>query len=195
MMNLDPQKTFVPEPMRFRFSVDEYYKMIELGLIKDYEKAEIIDGEMVKKMSIGDRHAWVMDMLLRLLIRALGDEILVRSQNPLRLGDFDEPEPDIVLADLTKYDGKRHPRPAETLIVMEVSDTSLRYDRDKKLPLYAAAEIPEVWIVNLPNDLIEVHQNPAVGIYQTVKIYRPGEIVESSVLPELRPEVDSILSM
>ncbi len=194
MMNLDAQKIFIPEPMRFRFSVDEYYKMIELGLIKDYEKAEIIDGEMVKKMSIGDRHAWVMNMLLRLLIRALGDEILVRSQNPLRLGDFDEPEPDIVLADLTKYDGKRHPRPAETLIVMEVSDTSLRYDRDKKLPLYAQAEIPEVWIINLANNLIEVHQKPAVGIYQTVKIYRPGEIVESSVLPDLRPEVDAILS-
>lgn len=184
----------VPQPARLRFSVDEYYKMYELGLLKDFERSEIIDGELITKMGIGDRHAAVVDFLNRFFIKNLGDEIVVRIQNPLRLNDFDEPEPDIVLADLTKYDGKRHPRPAETLIVVEVSDTTLRYDRDRKLPLYAEAEIPEVWIVNLPNNLIELHQQPTVGIYQTVKIFRPGETVESSILTELKPSVDAILA-
>ncbi|CAN5488771.1 Uma2 family endonuclease [soil metagenome] len=183
-----------PQPVRLRFSVDEYYKMYELGLIRDFERSEIIDGELIRKMGIGDRHAAIVDFLARFFIKNLSDKILVRIQNPLRLNDFDEPEPDFVLADLTKYDGKRHPRPAETLIVIEVSDTSLRYDRDTKLPLYAESEIPEVWIVNLPSNLIEVHQKPAVGIYQTVKIYRQGEIVESSILPGLKPSVDAILS-
>lgn len=182
-----------PQPRRLRFSVDEYYKMYELGLLKDFERSEIIDGELISQMGIGDRHAAVVNFLSRFFIKGVSDDVMVSVQNPLRLNDFDEPEPDFVLADLTKYDGKRHPRPAETLVVVEVSDTSLRYDRDTKLPLYAEAEIPEVWIVNLQNNLVEVHQNPTVGIYQTVKIYRPGETVESSVLPELRPSTDAIL--
>ena len=180
--------------MRLRFSVDEYYKMIELGLIKDYEKAEIIDGELIKKMTIGDRHAFVVDFLTNFFIKTLPDSIRVRVQNPLHLTNYDEPEPDIVLADLSKYDGKRHPRPAETILVVEVSDSTLKYDRDTKLPLYAAAGIPEAWIVNLPNNIIEIHQQPGMGIYQLTKIYKPGERVQSAVLPDLSFEVDSILS-
>lgn len=183
-----------PQPVRLRFSVDEYYKMYELGLIKDFKKTEIIDGELVKKMGIGDRHAWVVDFLTRFFVKNLRTDILVRIQNPLRLGDFDEPEPDVVLADLTKYDGKRHPRPEETILVVEVADTSLKFDRKDKLPLYAAAEIPEVWIVNLPNNLIEVHQDPEIGIYRTTKIFHMGDSVVSSVLPELSLSVHEVLS-
>ena len=89
----------------------------------------------------------------------------------MRLGDFDEPEPDIVLADLTKYNGKRHPRPKEVILVVEVADASLKYDRDTKLPLHAEADIPEVWIVNLPNNTVEVHQKPSIGIYQMTKLF------------------------
>lgn len=184
---------FQPQPRRLRFSVDEYYKMIELGMLKDYEKAEIIDGELIQKITIGDKHAFAVDNLARIFIKNLPDNILVRVQNPLRLSDFDEPEPDIVLADLTKYDGKRHPRPAETLLIVEVSDSTLKYDRDTKLSLYAEAEIPEVWIVNLKNDIIEVHQRPNVGIYQIASIYKIGDTVKSSVLPQFEIGVDKIL--
>lgn len=180
--------------MRLRFSVDEYYKMIELGMLQDYEKAEIIDGELIKKMTIGDRHAATVDFLNRFFIRNLGDEILVRIQNPLRLTDFDEPEPDVVLADLTKYDGKRHPRADEVILVVEVSDSTLKYDRDTKIPLYAAARIPEVWIVNLIDNIIEVHQDPSNGIYKLAKIYTPGDSLHSKALPDFSLEVDKILS-
>lgn len=184
---------FQPQPRRLRFSVDEYYKMIELGMLKDYEKAEIIDGELIQKMTIGDKHAAVVNNLNRLFVRNVSDDILVSVQNPLRLSDFDEPEPDFVLADLTKYDGKRHPRPAETLLVVEVSDSTLKYDRDTKLSLYAEAEIPEVWIVNLKNDIVEVHQKPSVGIYQLASIYKLGDAIKSTVLPNLEIEVNKIL--
>lgn len=184
---------FQPQPRRLRFSVDEYYKMIELGMLKDYEKAEIIDGELIQKTTIGDKHAFAVDNLARIFIKNLPDNILVRVQNPLRLSDFDEPEPDIVLADLTKYDGKRHPRPAETLLIVEVSDSTLKYDRDTKLSLYAEAEIPEVWIVNLKNDIVEVHQRPNVGIYQIASICKIGDTVKSSVLPQFEIGVDKIL--
>jgi Uma2 family endonuclease len=194
-MNTQAQNTQVyPQPMKLRFSVDEYYKMIELGLIKDYEKAEIIDGELIRKMSVGDKHAFIVDILNEFFVRNTSNEIRVRIQNPLRLTDFHEPEPDIVLSDLTKYDGKRHPRPAETLLVIEVSDSTLKYDRETKLFLYAEAEIPEVWIVNLPSNIVEVHQNPSNGIYKLVNIFNQGETVQSSILPEISISVDEILS-
>ncbi|MBC7901669.1 MAG: Uma2 family endonuclease [Saprospiraceae bacterium] len=186
--------TFDPQPKRLRFSVDDYYKMIDLGILDSREKAEIIDGELIKKMTIGDKHALTVDLLTTFFIKNLPDNVRVRGQNPLRLGDYDEPEPDIVLADLTKYDGKRHPRPAETILVVEVSDSTLKFDRETKIPLYAEAGIPEVWIVNLQNKIIEVYQQPSVGIYQFTKIFQLGEAVASSVLPNLALEVDSVLS-
>lgn len=110
----------VPQPVRLRLPIDEYYKMYELGLIEieDFEKSEIIDGALVRKMSIGEKHAWVVDFLNRYFIRNLPDSIRVHGQNPRRLGDYDEPEPDIVLSDLTRYDGRRHPTPAETILVI-----------------------------------------------------------------------------
>lgn len=114
-------------------------------------------------------------------------------QNPVRLSNYDEPEPDVVLADLRKYDGKRHPQPSEIILVIEVSDSTLKYDRDTKLALYAEAEISEVWIVNLPNDIIEIHQKPSNGIYQLTKIFKRGETLESEMLPNLKLEVDKIL--
>jgi Uma2 family endonuclease len=182
-----------PQPRRLRFTVDDYYKMIEMGMIDDYEKAEIIDGEMVPKMTIGDKHAAVVNRLNRILASALPDSVLLSVQNPLRIGEFDEPEPDFVLADLTKYDGNRHPEPAETLVVIEVADASLKNGRGVKLPMYARAGIGEVWIVNLRDDVVEIHQDPTVDIYQRVKIFKRGERVNSETLPQIAFEVNSIL--
>jgi len=184
---------FQPQPMRLRFTVDEYYRMIELGMLKDYEKAEIIEGELIRKMTIGDRHAAIVNFLTRFFVKNVSDDILVSVQNPVRLSDYNEPEPDVTLADLQKYDGKRHPQPSEIILIVEVSDSTLKYDRDVKLALYAEAEIPEVWIVNLPNDIIEVHQKPSVGIYQLAKIFKRGEILSSEVLPDLSIAAAEIL--
>ena len=188
-MNIQTQ----PQPRRLRFSVDEYYRMSELGILKDFEKSEIIEGELIQKTGIGDTHAFIVDSLNRFFIKNVSDDVLVRVQNPVRLSDYNEPEPDLALADLRKFDGRRHPRPEEVILLVEVSDTTVKYDRDKKLPLYAEAEIPEVWIVNLPNEIIEVHSKPSVGLYQFVKIYKRGEVVKSEALPELTLEVDKIL--
>ncbi|MGI9036890.1 MAG: Uma2 family endonuclease [Pyrinomonadaceae bacterium] len=182
-----------PQPVRLRFSVDEYYKMIELGMLKDYEKAEIIEGELIKKMTVGDKHAAIVDFLTKFFIKNMSDDVLVRVQNPVRLTNFNEPEPDIVLADLTKYDGKRHPRPAEVLLLIEVSDSTLKYDRDVKLPLYAEAEIAEVWIINLPNEIVEVHAKPQFGFYELAKIYKRGEMIKSEAVPNLEIEAQKIL--
>ncbi len=183
---------FEPRPARLRFSVDEYYKMIELGMLKDYERAEIIEGELIKKMTVGNRHAFVVDVLTQHFVKNVPDYVRVRIQNPLRLSDFTEPEPDLLLADLTKFDGKRHPRPEETLLVVEVSDSTLKYDRETKLALYGEAQIPEVWIVNLQKNIVEVHQKPSDGVYQFVKIFKKGERVFSELLPNLSISTDEI---
>jgi Uma2 family endonuclease len=185
--------TTMPQPVQLRFTVDDYYKMIELGMLRDYEKAEIIEGELIKKMTVGDRHAAIVDFLTKFFIKNVSDDILVRIQNPLRISDYNEPEPDVVLADLTRYDGKRHPRPAEVLLLVEVSDSTVKYDRDRKIPLYAEAGINEVWIVNLPNEIIEIHTKPNVGLYQIVKIFSRGETLTTDVLPDLSLRVDEIL--
>ena len=182
----------MPQPVRLRFTLDEYYKMIELGILKDYERAEIVEGELIKKITVGNRHAAVVDLLNRIFVKNVSDDILVRIQNPTRLSDFNEP--DLVLADLTKFNGKRHPRPTEILLVIEVSDSTLKYDRDVKIPLYAEAEFPEVWIVNLMNEIIEVHTKPSVGLYQSVKIYKRGETIKTEYLPNLILKVDELLS-
>lgn len=182
-----------PQPVRLRFTVDDYYKMIELGMLKDYERAEIIEGELIKKTTVGDRHAAVVNFLTRFFVKNVSDDVLVSVQNPVRLTAYDEPKPDLTLADLRKFDGKRHPRPNEIILLVEVSDSTVKYDRDKKLPLYAEAEIPEVWLVNLANEIVEVHTKPAVGLYQSVKIFRRGETVQSEAAPNLSLSVDSIL--
>ncbi len=192
-MNLQPQPPQMPQPMRLRFSVDEYYRMIDLGLISDYEKAEIIDGELIVKMTIGNRHAQKVDLLNRFFVKNVSDDIRVRIQNPLRISDYHEPEPDVVLADLTKYDGDRHPRADEVILLVEVADVSLSFDKNKKLPLYAEAEIPEVWIVNLIDNIIEVHYGPGNGLYQSTNYFNRGETLLSEAMPTLRLNVDEIL--
>ena len=105
--------TTMPQPVRLRFSVDDYYKMIELGMLKDYELAEIMEGELIRKTTVGDRHAAIVNFLTKFFVKNVSDEILVGVQNPIRLSDFNEPEPDLALSDLTKYDGNRHPRSSE----------------------------------------------------------------------------------
>ncbi len=182
--------------VRMRRPVAEYYKLYELGLIDpdDFRKSEIIDGELVKKMGIGDTHAWIVDFLSRFFNRNLPDTIRVHGQNPLRLGDYDEPEPDIVLSDLTKYDGKRHPTPAETILVIEVAESSLRTDRTTKLSLYATSELPEVWIVNIPKHIVEVYTKPELGVYGSTEIFELGSSVTSARLPGISLPVENLFS-
>ncbi|MCY7347827.1 MAG: Uma2 family endonuclease [Pyrinomonadaceae bacterium] len=190
MINVQPQ----PQPRRLRFTVDEYYKMIELGMLKDYEKAEIIEGELIQKMPIGDKHAAVVEKLNELLRDRLGKSVSLRNQQPVRFSDYNEPEPDLAVLERREdfYSGSK-PIPKDVLLLIEVSDATLKYDRDTKLTLYAEAEIPEVWIVNLPNDIIEIHTKPNSGIYQLTKIFKHGETVESEMLPDLNLKVDEIL--
>jgi Uma2 family endonuclease len=180
--------------VRHRFSVDEYEQMIEHGILTENARVELIRGEIIEKMAIGDPHAACVKRLNRLFSTFLGNRALVSVQDPIRLIDS-EPEPDVALLlprDDYYLSGK--PRAPDILLVIEVSDSSLEYDREVKLPMYAEAGIAEFWIVNLEDHCLEVYRQPVSGgVYTELTVLRRGEEVEIVALPGSTLAVDEIL--
>jgi Uma2 family endonuclease len=151
---------------RHRYTVDDYYRMAEVGILGPDARVELIDGEVIEMPPIGAPHASVVTDIQNLLIAAVGGRAIVRVQNPIRLGRHSEPQPDIALVTPpgTKY-RSRHPTPADILLLVEVADTSLRLDRDLKLGLYARSGIPEVWLLDLKARGIVRYWAPGVAGY------------------------------
>ena len=177
-------------PRDRRFTVDEYYRMAEAGIIRPDERVELVDGRIVAMNPIGSPHAWCVSRLNRVFMPR--DDVLTNVQNPICLDDRSEPEPDLVVMRLeTPTD--RHPRPEDILLVIEVADTSLAYDRGVKLPMYAQAGIPEVWVVNLVGEAIERYADPTGGGYRVVERVGRGERLESVAVPSLWVDVDAVL--
>ncbi|HEX7956102.1 MAG TPA: Uma2 family endonuclease [Pyrinomonadaceae bacterium] len=179
---------------RHRFTVAEYERMGQVGIISEDERVELVAGEVVEMSPIGKRHAACVARLTRALTLLLQHAALVWTQNPIMLDDYSEPQPDVVLlkprADFYK---NALPRPEDVLLVIEVSDTTLAYDRQVKVPLYARAGVPEVWVVNLHGELVEVYANLAGGAYQTADSYGRGEELQSRSLASLRVGVAEVL--
>lgn len=143
------------------FNVDEYYAMAQAGILGEDDRVELIAGEVVVMSPIGSRHAGCVKALAGLLFRAAGRKAVISVQDPLRLGGSAEPQPDLaVLAWRADSYRSRHPEPKDTHLVVEVADSSLDFDREVKLPLYASHGIPEVWVVDLRAGIIEVHRSP-----------------------------------
>lgn len=169
---------------RRRFSVDEYYRMAAAGIFTEDDRVELIEGEVVQMVPIGDRHAAHVDKLVWVFSRRVGDQAIIRVQNPLRLGSHSEPQPDVVLlrprADF--YTGG-HPGPQDALLVVEVADTMLDYDRGIKIPLYARHGVPEVWLVDLQRRVVEVFSARAPDGYRIIQTHRLGERLSASALP------------
>lgn len=179
-----------------KFTVDEYYKLAEVGILSEDDRVELIEGEIVVKSPISSRHAACVDRLTQLLVQRAGDRAIVSVQNPVRLGEHSEPEPDLaLLAPRPDFYSTAHPRPEDVLLLVEVAETSLQYDRDVKLPLYAQHEIREVWLVDLGDDQIEVYRQPAEGGYTSVRTVKEGECLALEALHlELELAAEEILS-
>ena len=175
-----------------RFTVDEYEQMVEVGILTENDRVELINGEVITMSPIGPRHVDSVAILSRLLTFAVSSDVLVLVQSPIRLPDTTEPEPDIALVRFARY---RHalPGPSDILVLIEVSDTTRDYDRNTKLPLYAAAGIPEAWIVDIAADRIERHTEPAADGYQLIRHFGRGTVVESVIIPTLTIPVDEVL--
>jgi Uma2 family endonuclease len=142
------------EITRYRFTVEEYHKMAEAGVFSEDDRVELIQGEVVEMTPIGWRHARCVSTLNMLLTRYADGRYVVSVQNPIAVDEHGEPQPDLAL--VTELPVGRLPGPEEVLLVVEVSVTTLSYDRNVKLPLYARAGIPEAWIVDLTGEIIEV---------------------------------------
>jgi Uma2 family endonuclease len=180
--------------LRGPFTVADYYRMAECGVLRPDERVELLDGQVVPMTPIGSRHQGCVDCLNRLMQQRAGGAVIVRVQGPVHLEDRSEPEPDLALL-APRADTYRtaHPRPEDTLLVIEVADTSLEFDRDVKVPLYAGAGIPEAWLVDLNAGRIEVYLDPASGAYATTRLAVRGDTLSPLLLKHVSLTVDEIL--
>jgi Uma2 family endonuclease len=156
------------EVSRRRFTVHDFHKMAEAGILHEDDRVELIEGEIVEMAAIGSRHFTCVNKLNHLLVRDVGDAAIVSVQNPVRLDERNEPQPDLAVIRAGDY-RESLPTPEDVLLLIEVSDTTLSHDRNVKLPLYARAGVPEVWIVNLANETVERHTDPSESGYRTVR--------------------------
>ena len=181
--------------VRRRFTVDEYLHMAEAGILTERDRVELLDGEIVEMTPIGRRHSGCVAVLLRVLLIGVGSRAVVWSQGPIRLSERSLPEPDVTLLrprPVSYSDADAEPR--DVVLMIEVSDTSLRRDREIKPPLYAGAGIPEYWIVDVQGREIEVLTNPSGSRYGSVRRFGRGESVIPLAFPDLRVAVDEIFA-
>jgi Uma2 family endonuclease len=160
-----------------RITVEEYHRMIDADILHEDEHVELIDGFLVGMTPQKSTHAYAIERLTRLLGKALSDDFALRVQLPLTLGPRSEPEPDVAVVKASPLHAREHPTTA--LLVIEISRGPLRFDRLVKARLYARHEIPEYWIVNLPDQRVEVYRDPDSSVqgYRTTFAAGPGEAV------------------
>jgi Uma2 family endonuclease len=173
------------EPIRHRWTVAEFQRMGETGFLYPEARLELIEGELFDMAPIGSFHAGTVSILTRLLMRAVADNAIVHTQSPVVLSDRSEPQPDLLLLrPRSDYYLSGHPHAQDVLLLIEVSDSTVQFDRETKVPLYARHGIPEVWLVAGPKRRhIEVYRDPQPdqGSYQTRWQLRKG--VLAPVLP------------
>lgn len=174
-------------PARHRLNVDEYYRMAEVGILEWNSRVELIDGEVIDMAPIGMDHSATVNGLNKTLVMACGNRAIVAVQNPVRLDTENELQPDFSVLRLRadNYRLHGHPGPSEVLLLIEVADSSLRFDRKVKLPLYARSGIVEYWIVNLRDRIIEGFRDPGADGYRTTAKHGPGDSVALAAMPEI----------
>ena len=179
---------------RWIFTVDEYHRMAEAGILTEDDRVELIDGEIIKMSPIGSRHVACVNRLNTLLSQRVGNAASVSVQNPISVDEYSEPEPDIALLQ-PRHDfySRSLATSKDVLLTIEVADTSLEYDRTIKLATYARAGIPEAWIADLAGEVIEACSEPVNGVYQKVRRATRGEQLAPEKIPSLTVQVDEIL--
>jgi Uma2 family endonuclease len=174
-------------------TIEEFQGMVEAGVFAEDDRLELIRGEIVEMAAIGDRHALCV-MLASDLLADLRPRAIVNPQNPLRLpGQESIPQPDVVLLRRRPDFRSRAPHAEDVLLLIEVADTSLAYDRDVKIPLYAEAGILETWLADLSSDTIFAYRRPSPDGYQEVREYRRGDWISPEAFPDVRFLVDDLL--
>lgn len=182
------------EIARRAFTVAEYEQMVAAGVLAEDDRLELIDGEIRETSPIGPYHAAVVKRLVRLISRQLSDDLLLGVQDPIQLSDYSEPQPDIAIVAARADDyAQAHPTPEAVRLLIEVSDSSAAYDRGEKLPRYAQAGIPEVWIVDVAAQQVEQYTQPAHGQYRTKQTFEHGQALRAQTVEGLQVAVAAIL--
>jgi len=172
--------------VRHRLTVSDYYRMAEVGILKPDARVELIEGEIIDMAPMGSRHAYVVAELTRRMIAAVGFHAEVRCQLPMRLDDYSEPEPDIAVVKARgQHYASVHPSREDVLLLIEVSDSSIAFDRSVKLPLYARHDIPEVWTADLSANQMYAHSDPRDGFYQKTKALKISTPQPVLLLPDM----------
>ena len=180
--------------IRRRFTVDEYHRLGEAGILNEDDRVELIRGEIVQMSPIGSRHAACVARLNDLLIGRLRGRAVLWPQNPLVILPDSEPQPDIILLrHRTDFYAARLPEPDDVALLVEIADTSLRYDRRIKGPLYAEAGIRDYWIVDVGSDVVEIYRDPAGGEFRVTERVGRGRTLTPVFFPDTSLPVNDIL--
>ena len=181
-------------PTRHRFTVTEYYRMAETGVLRPDARVELINGEINDMSPIGPFHGGVTKYLIDVFSAAAKGRWKLGVQDPVRLNDQSEPQPDVaLLRPAADFYRRRHPGPDDVFLLIEVADFSLDQDREQKLPAYGRAGIPEVWIVNLNELTVEVYREPHFEGYASRTILRAGEQASPAAYPDVSVDVGELL--
>jgi Uma2 family endonuclease len=176
------------------FTVYEYYQMAETGILSEPARTELINGEVIEVSAMGVRHRAAVNRGSDLLVPLFKDKAQISVQLPVRLNDFNEPQPDLCfLRPRRDFYETRHPGPSDVFMIMEISDISLGYDRDVKLNVYAAARVAEVWILDLASQILLVFRDPSRKTYRTSLSFSRNDSVSLSAFPEISISVSDLL--
>jgi Uma2 family endonuclease len=177
-----------------RFSTTEYHALGTAGILAADDRVELIQGELVDMSPIGSRHAGMVNRLTQILSQMLSGRAVVSVQNPIVLDDFSEPQPDLaLLRPRDDFYAEALPTSADVLLVVEVADSSLEYDRAVKIPLYGRAGLPEAWLFDLVQPGIDVHRGPSSSGYREIRRARSGETLSPLAFPGLELSVSTLL--
>ena len=179
--------------VRYPFTVTDYARMRETGILAEDDRVELIDGEVRVMSPIGPFHAAIVKRLNMLLSRLLPPTVILSIQDPIQLNDYSQPQPDLaILQYRADFYAQAHPVADDVLLVIEVSDTTVDYDRDEKLPRYATANIPAAWLIDVQNLTIEHYTQPRNGKYLVKKLVEQGDTLVAQSIEALQLDVDRI---
>ena len=180
---------------RKRFTADEYQRMGQVGILSEDDRVELIDGEIVAMTPISARHNACVNCAMRALVSAAGDVAIVQAQGSIQLDLYHEPEPDLVLLrPRTDFYASRLPGGPDILLIVEIADSSIEYDRDVKGRIYAESGIPEYWLADLNTNLVSRYSAPERGAFRSVEPFHRGETIAPQLLPTCVIAVDVLLT-
>jgi len=176
------------------FTVDEYEQMAVAGILREDDRLELVGGEIIEMGAISIPHAACVKTLTHLFIWQLGKRVIVGVQDPIRLDNRSQPQPDVVLLrPRAGFYAQGHPEPEDIILVIGVAETSVKFDREVKIPLYGRAGIEEAWLINLRRKYIEVFRRPAANGYEETMRLRPGDTISPLAFPDLVLNVSELL--